>query len=152
MAFTLVPANIPGHTHMATFTASTGNVPVNIPGTAGSGNITINPAPTIRVVPGSAGVDPAVNTEYYLTGVSSAANGPCTTTAPDTDPTKRATLKGLDVTVDASTYKPEIPPRAPPSPPSPAAPSRWRPRTPTLPRRSTLLCRSTCRCSTPISA
>ncbi|MCR6633047.1 MAG: tail fiber protein [Magnetospirillum sp.] len=107
VTFALAPANIPGHTHPATFSPTNGSAQVNIPGTAGSGSITINPAPTISVVPGSAGVDPVANTEYYLTGVSSAANGPCTTTAPT--PGNQATLKGLNVQVDASTYKPEIP-------------------------------------------
>lgn len=102
---TLTEAQLPPHVHAATFTPTTGPISVTIPAQAGSGAITATA--TTDVVPGSSGVDPAPNvSNYHLTGVSTGAAGPVTTTAPGVD---KSTLVGTHVIVDASNYKPSIP-------------------------------------------
>lgn len=101
----LTTAQLPPHTHSATFTPTTGPASVTIPAQAGSGAITATA--TTDVVPGSTGIDPAPSvTNYYLTGVTGSANGPVTTTEPGTN---KSTLVGTHVSVDTSTYKPAIP-------------------------------------------
>lgn len=101
----LVLANMPQHTHGATFAPTTGSQSVVIPGTAASGSITASA--TTDIVPGSAGVDPLPKiSNYYLTGVTTSANGPVTQTVPGTD---KSTLLGTTVSVDASNFKPAIP-------------------------------------------
>ncbi len=102
---TLTQAQMPAHTHVATFVPTTAAQAVTIPAQAGSGSITATAS--TAVVPGSGGVDPSPNVaNYYLTGVTSNASGPVTTTAPGTD---KSTLIGTTVTVDSSNYKPPIP-------------------------------------------
>lgn len=101
----LTTAQLPPHNHPATFTPLTGPASVTIPAHAGSGAITATA--TTDVVPGSAGVDPAPNvSNYYLTGVTSAAAGPVTTTQPGAN---KSSLVGTHVSVDTSTYTPAIP-------------------------------------------
>jgi len=101
----LTTAQLPPHSHPATFTPTTGPASVTIPAQAGSGAITATA--TTDVVPGSTGIDPAPSvTNYYLTGVTGSANGPVTTTEPGTN---KSTLVGTHVSVDTSTYKPAIP-------------------------------------------
>lgn len=98
---TLSAAQLPAHTHPATFAATTGPQSITIPAQSGSGSITATAA--TDVVPGSAGVDPAPNvSNYYLTGVTGSGAGPVTTTVPGTD---KSALIGTRVTVDASTYR-----------------------------------------------
>lgn len=98
----LVANNLPQHTHPATFTPTTGQVPLNIPAQATSGSITATAS--TDVVPGSTtAVDPAPSVpNYYLTGVTTSAAGPVTTTAPGSN---KSTLIGTTVKVDASAYK-----------------------------------------------
>lgn len=103
-ALNLNIAQLPMHNHDAAFTPVTGQQPVTLPAQPGSGAITATAA--TDVVPGNAGVDPAPSvSNYYLTGVTSSAAGPVTTTAPGTN---KSTLIGTHVTVDTSTYKPAI--------------------------------------------
>lgn len=102
---TLTIANMPVHNHTTTLTGSTAQE-ITL-SSAGTGNITAEA--TTVVIPGAASaVDPAAGTQYYLTGVTSAANGPLTTTPPDVDPKKNATLIGTTVKVDTSTYQPKF--------------------------------------------
>jgi microcystin-dependent protein len=105
--FTLSANQIPGHTHPSTFTATTGNVNVTIPATPGSGSIAVNPAPTIDVVAGNGGINPVAGQSYWLTGVKTPSTGPVTATAP-TAATK-ASLAGLNVSIDTSSYQPSTP-------------------------------------------
>lgn len=100
----LTATQLPAHIHPAIFTATTGQQAVTLPAQPGSGSITATAATDI--VPGNTGVDPGPNVpNYYLTGVSTSAAGPVTTTVPGTD---KSTLTGTHVTVDTSTYKPAI--------------------------------------------
>lgn len=100
-AVTLSAAQLPAHTHPATFTATSGSQQITIPAQAGSGSITATAA--TDVVPGSTAVDPAPNvSNYYLTGVTGSAAGPVTTTVPGAD---KSALIGTRVTVDASAYR-----------------------------------------------
>ena len=97
----LLSSQMPAHTHVATFVPTTGTVPVSIPGKAASGAITATA--TTDIVPGSTAVDPAANVpNYYLTGVTSGASGPVTTTTPGTD---KSTLLGTKVAIDSSQYQ-----------------------------------------------
>ncbi len=101
---TLTANQLPVHNHSATFTPTTGQQAVTIPGQSGSGAITATAATDI--VPGNSGVDPAPNvSNYYLTGVTTAAAGPVTTNVPGTD---KSTLIGTHVTINTSTYKPSV--------------------------------------------
>jgi len=98
---TLTANNVPAHNHTAMFSATTGSVLIAIPAQTASGSIIATAATDI--VPGSAGVDPAPNvSNYYLTGVSTGAAGPVTTTVPGAN---KSTLNGTNVIVNSSTYK-----------------------------------------------
>lgn len=105
--FTLAPSQIPGHSHPASFSTTSGPQNINIPAVPGSGSITVNPAPTVDVLAGATGVNPVAGQSYWLTGVKSPSAGPVSGTGPTG--TTKASLNGVNVTIDASNYQPAIP-------------------------------------------